>query len=123
MFFKIGVLENFANFTGKHLCWSLLLIKSQAKGPATLLKRNDPTQMFSCEICENFKNTFFTEHLQWLLLKNGSQRKCEIFPVYMAKVTGLQRKKSEKERMAWSGEYLRLRRRYINQIIKAIKTG
>ena len=23
MFFKIGVLKNFATFTGKHLCWSL----------------------------------------------------------------------------------------------------
>ena len=29
MFFKIGVLENFAIFTGKYLCWSLLLIKLQ----------------------------------------------------------------------------------------------
>ena len=27
MFFKIGVLKNFAIFTGKHLCWSLFLIK------------------------------------------------------------------------------------------------
>ena len=27
MFFKISVLENFAIFTGKHLCWSLFLIK------------------------------------------------------------------------------------------------
>ena len=27
MFFKIGVLENFANFIGKHLCWSLFLIQ------------------------------------------------------------------------------------------------
>ena len=24
------ILKNFANFTGKHLCWSLLLIKLQA---------------------------------------------------------------------------------------------
>ena len=27
MFFKKDVLKNFANFTGKHLCWSLFLIK------------------------------------------------------------------------------------------------
>ena len=27
MFFKIGVPKNFANFTGKHLCWSLFLTK------------------------------------------------------------------------------------------------
>ena len=27
---KKGVLENFANFTGNHLCWSLILTKLQA---------------------------------------------------------------------------------------------
>ena len=27
--FKTGVLKNFANFTGKHMCWSLFLIKLQ----------------------------------------------------------------------------------------------
>ena len=27
MLFKIGVLENLANFTGRHLCWSHFLIK------------------------------------------------------------------------------------------------
>ena len=26
LFFKIGVLKHFAIFTGKHLCWNLLLI-------------------------------------------------------------------------------------------------
>ena len=30
MFFKIGVLKIFANFTGKHLRWSLFLVKLQA---------------------------------------------------------------------------------------------
>ena len=35
MYFKIGALRNFAIFTGKHLCWSLFLIKLQASRPAT----------------------------------------------------------------------------------------
>ena len=30
MFFKIGLLKNFANFTRKHLCWSFFFIKLQA---------------------------------------------------------------------------------------------
>ena len=30
---------------------------------ATLLKKEALAHMFSCEFCENFKNTFFTEHL------------------------------------------------------------
>ena len=46
-FLKISVLKNFANFTGKHLCWSLFLIKRQ---------------LFSCEICEIFKNIFFFQN-------------------------------------------------------------
>ena len=29
IFFRIGVLRNFAMFTGKHMCWSLILIKLQ----------------------------------------------------------------------------------------------
>ena len=53
MFFKIGVFMNFSIFTGKHLCWSLFLIKLQA------FKKETPAQVFSCEYCEIFKNTFF----------------------------------------------------------------
>ena len=37
-----------------------LLIKLPGFRPATLLKET-PTQVFSCEYCEIFKNTFFTE--------------------------------------------------------------
>ena len=38
MFFKTGVLEHFAKFTGKHLCQSLFFNKV-AGAPATLLKK------------------------------------------------------------------------------------
>ena len=31
-FLKKDVLKNFANFTGKHLCWGIFLIKSQVFG-------------------------------------------------------------------------------------------
>ena len=57
-----GALKTLANFTGKHLCWSLFFTKLQAFRPATLLKR-DSTQVFSCRICETLKNTYFEEHL------------------------------------------------------------
>ena len=67
MFFKISVLKNFAIFAGKHLCWSLFLEKLQTWRSATLLKKT-PIQMFSCEYCGIFKNTFFIEHFRWLLL-------------------------------------------------------
>ena len=43
---KIGVRKNFANFTGKHLCWSLFLINLQALRPAALLKRDPNTSVF-----------------------------------------------------------------------------
>ena len=54
MFFKIGVLKNFANSTGKHLSWSLFLTMF-----FTDFIKNTPTQMLSCTICKIFKNTFF----------------------------------------------------------------
>ena len=46
VFFKKGFLKNFANFTGKHLCWNLFLIKLQALRPVTLLKRDPNTDVF-----------------------------------------------------------------------------
>ena len=46
MFFKIGVLENFAKFTGQHLCWSLFLETFQAVKPVTFLKRVSSTCVF-----------------------------------------------------------------------------
>ena len=33
-----------------------------------LYQKETPTEVFSCEFCEIFKNTFFREHLRWLLL-------------------------------------------------------
>ena len=57
MFFEIGVLKNFGNFIGKHLCWSLFLIG---------LKRDS-------NIWKNFlKNFNYTSHygkIQYRLLK------------------------------------------------------
>ena len=44
--------KNIAIFTGKHLGWSLILLKYP------------PTQVFSCEYCEIFKNIYFEEHLR-----------------------------------------------------------
>ena len=51
------------NFTRKHLCWSLFLIKLQALKGCNFIK-NSPTQMFSYEYCEIFNNTYFEEHLR-----------------------------------------------------------
>ena len=47
VFFKKGVLRNFAKFTGKHLCQSLFI------------KKETLAQVFSCEFCEISKNTFY----------------------------------------------------------------
>ena len=54
-----GVLRNFAQFIGKHLCQSLFLIKLH--GLHRL--QETPAQVFSWEFCEIFKNTFSAEHL------------------------------------------------------------
>ena len=45
---------------GKHLCHSLFLIKSEVVG---FIKKEIPSQMFSCEFCNIFKNSFSKEHL------------------------------------------------------------
>ena len=35
----------------------------------SLFKKEGLAQVLSCEFCDIFKNTFFIEHLLWLLLK------------------------------------------------------
>ena len=57
VFCKKGVLKKFIKFTEKDLCQSLFFNKVETLA-----------QAFSCELCENFKNIFFIEHLRWLLL-------------------------------------------------------
>ena len=46
MFFKIGVLKNFANFTRKNTRSNLFLIKLKALSPATLFKKEFNTGVF-----------------------------------------------------------------------------
>ena len=68
MFFKIGVLKSFANFTGKHQCWSLFLIKlKRESNKGILLKRDSNTGVFQ-GIYKILKNTFFTEHFRSSIL-------------------------------------------------------
>ena len=69
LLFKIGVLKNFAIFTGKHLCRSIFLIKLQGWNAATLFKRLQHSS-FSVNIA-NFFKSFFIEHLWWLLLTHA----------------------------------------------------
>ena len=63
--------KNFGNFTGKHLCWNLFLIKLLAFRPSNLLKKT-PTRVFSCETCKIFKNAYFPEHL-WTIASDPSK--------------------------------------------------
>ena len=43
-------------------------ISKGVSGACKFIKKEALAQVFSCEFCELFKNTFFTEHLWWLLL-------------------------------------------------------
>ena len=68
MFFKIGVLENFTNFTGKHLCWSLFLNKVPGLKTYNFIKRRLHHRCCPAKFVTFFKSILFTEHLRWLLL-------------------------------------------------------
>ena len=60
MFFKIGVLKNFAIFTGKHLCWSLFLIKL-IKGlkSCNFIKKRLQHRFFPVNIAKFLSTAFF----------------------------------------------------------------
>ena len=59
---KTGVLKDFANFTGNHLCQSLFYNKFSGLTSATLLKRRLWHRCFPVN-CKNFKNTFLYKTL------------------------------------------------------------
>ena len=63
MFCKIYVLEISAKFMRKHLRRSLFFNKVAGFKATILFKKRIPTQVFSCEFWEIFKNVFFIEHL------------------------------------------------------------
>ena len=56
-------LKIWQKFTGNHLCQSLFLIKLQADA-CNFIKNKTLAQVFSCEFCQIFKNTYFVEHLR-----------------------------------------------------------
>ena len=58
-----GVLRDFAKFTGNTCPRVSFLIKLHAQG-WNFIKKEVLKQVFSCELCEISKSTFFTEHLQ-----------------------------------------------------------
>ena len=68
MFYKKGVLRNFARFTGKHLCQGLFLNKVAGLKPATLLKKRLWHRCFPVNFAKFLRTPFPTEHLRWLLL-------------------------------------------------------
>ena len=61
---KKGVLKNFAKFIGKHLYQGFLCLSVPKYSSGLKLETRLPEQVLSCEFCESFKNTFFTEHLR-----------------------------------------------------------
>ena len=61
IFFKVGILRNFANFTGKNL-WSHFLIKLQALTPTSLLKRASSAGVFLW-ILRNFLEHLFLQKI------------------------------------------------------------
>ena len=76
MFCKKGVLKNYENLTGKRQCWSFFLSKVGDCRPGTcnFIEKETPTQVFSCELGEVLKNTFFSEHLRTTASVKGSEK-------------------------------------------------
>ena len=67
-----GVLKSSEKFTGKRLCWSLLLYKVARLLFATLLKKELQHRCFPVNFAKFWRTCVFIEHFQWLLLGCGS---------------------------------------------------
>ena len=76
MFYKKCFPKKFRNIPGKHLCWSLFLIKLQAFRVATLLKRDSNTGVF-LSILELFKVWFSSSKIILCYLLDSKQFKSD----------------------------------------------
>ena len=68
MFYKKGVLKNFAKFIGKHLRQRLFLNKFAGLRPATLFKKRLCHSCFPVNFTKLLRAPFFIEQLWWLFL-------------------------------------------------------
>ena len=59
MFFKIGVLKNFANIHRKTTVLESLFNKVAGRKACNFIKKETPTQAFSVEYCQIFKKSYF----------------------------------------------------------------
>ena len=59
MFFKIGILKNFAISTFVVVTLFLIKLVNKVNKVNDFIKKETPTQMFCCEYCEIFKNSSF----------------------------------------------------------------
>ena len=59
MFFRIGVLNNFANFTRKHLCWSLFINNVADLKTYNCLKKRLHHKCFSAKFVTFLRTPFF----------------------------------------------------------------
>ena len=69
MYFRIGVLKNFAMFTGKHLCWSLFFNKYAGLKACNFIKKRLQHKFFPVKFAKFLRTPFFTEHVRWMLLE------------------------------------------------------
>ena len=93
-FVQKDVLANFANFTGKHLCWSLHEIsvdsfekrcRPRAWRPATLLKK-DSNSCFPVKFVKFLRASDFKEHLRTTAYESKPLRNI-VFIKRMANIT------------------------------------
>ena len=68
MFFKIGLLKNFAIIAGKYLYWGLFFNKFADRKPCSFIKKRLQHRCFHVNIAKFLRTAFFIKYLRWLLL-------------------------------------------------------
>ena len=76
IFFKIAALKNFAILSRKTCVAEYLFNKVAGMKVCIFIKKETPAQLFSCEYCEIFKNTYFEE---WQMRTTTSDRSNDLF--------------------------------------------
>ena len=79
MLLQIGILKNFAIFTGKRLCWSIFLIK--------FIKKRLQHGCLSLNVTKVLRAAKVLEHLRWLFLEAEEENMNVIKSVHCTRKT------------------------------------
>ena len=89
IYLRIGVLKNFAIFTGRHLCWCLFFNEYAGLNACNFIKNRLQHKFFPVKFVKFLRTLFFTEHVRWLFLEISYELSLSLSLLHLRTMNGV----------------------------------